>query len=132
MSEQSPLSGLDLIKAWVTALRSGTYNQGQSQLAQRQEDGTIQYCCLGVLCEVADLKPTFMEDGTGRYPAPEGGTVSLYPPSDVAERALFPQIHPKFGEYGAVDTHFSNLNDNKGYTFDQIADEVEKVFGVEG
>jgi len=34
---------------WVTALRSGKYEQGRSKLAHK-EDGYITYCCLGVAC----------------------------------------------------------------------------------
>ena len=37
----------DIKQAWLTALRSGNYQQGQGYL--RQGD---QYCCLGVLCDL--------------------------------------------------------------------------------
>jgi hypothetical protein len=37
----------DVKQAWLTALRSGDYQQGQGYL--RQGD---QYCCLGVLCDL--------------------------------------------------------------------------------
>jgi hypothetical protein len=39
---------------WVKALRSGKYEQGFGQLAT-QVGGKTQYCCLGVLNEVAKL-----------------------------------------------------------------------------
>lgn len=40
------------IKAkWLTALRSGDYQQGKGYL-RRQVDGSDQYCCLGVLCDL--------------------------------------------------------------------------------
>lgn len=39
----------DNVKAWVAALRSGTYTQGQFKL--RRLDNT--YCCLGVACDLA-------------------------------------------------------------------------------
>lgn len=39
-------------KAWLEALRSGNYKQGQSWL----KDGD-KYCCLGVLCETLSRKP---------------------------------------------------------------------------
>jgi hypothetical protein len=42
------------IKAqWVAALRSGDYIQGKSRLATIRGNGTVEYCCLGVLCDVA-------------------------------------------------------------------------------
>lgn len=37
-------------KLWVEALRSGEYTQGQSVLHNTE---TNEYCCLGVLCELA-------------------------------------------------------------------------------
>jgi hypothetical protein len=37
----------DIKQAWLTALRSGDYRQGQSYLRQGE-----QYCCLGVLCDL--------------------------------------------------------------------------------
>ncbi len=38
----------DIAEQWSTALESGEYEQGQGSL---NRDG--QYCCLGVLCELA-------------------------------------------------------------------------------
>lgn len=38
----------DFALAWVTALRSGKYEQGTGQL----RDGNDAYCCLGVACEL--------------------------------------------------------------------------------
>ena len=36
---------------WTSALRSGRYQQGQKRLFH-QSNGTIHYCCLGVLCDL--------------------------------------------------------------------------------
>ena len=44
------------IKAqWVAALRSGEYQQTTEALSQVDDDGNWGYCCLGVLCELANL-----------------------------------------------------------------------------
>lgn len=41
-------------KAWVSALRSGEYEQGCGTLKTEDTDsGTVSFCCLGVLREVA-------------------------------------------------------------------------------
>jgi hypothetical protein len=40
----------ELKQAWIDALRSGKYTQGQGLLKKRTDD---IYCCLGVLCEVS-------------------------------------------------------------------------------
>jgi hypothetical protein len=42
----------DLIKRWVTALRSGKYQQGQSHLRSKFIGGPDRFCCLGVLCDI--------------------------------------------------------------------------------
>ena len=39
-------------QAWLAALRSGEYEQGQGRLRVAGESGELQYCCLGVLCEL--------------------------------------------------------------------------------
>lgn len=43
-------------KAWVAALRSGEYTQGQGQLVERHPDTDelIGHCCLGVACVIAE------------------------------------------------------------------------------
>lgn len=42
---------------WIKALTSRKYRQGTGSL-HLEEDGRHTYCCLGVLCDVAGIKPT--------------------------------------------------------------------------
>jgi hypothetical protein len=42
----------ELIEKWLEALESGEYKQGKGAL--RIENGQTKYCCLGVLCDVAN------------------------------------------------------------------------------
>lgn len=43
------------IKAlWIEALTSGEYRQGRRALHQKTADGIDSFCCLGVLCDLAD------------------------------------------------------------------------------
>lgn len=37
---------------WVEALRSGKYRKGRGVLTEVKKNGTKNYCCLGVLCEL--------------------------------------------------------------------------------
>ena len=46
-----------LQRAWAKALRSGEFKQGKNKL---QNFG--KYCCLGVLCKIADIKITLFQD----------------------------------------------------------------------
>lgn len=47
---------LNRIKTWITFLRSGKYKQGKGRLAYKADvtnEKELNYCCLGVACEVA-------------------------------------------------------------------------------
>ena len=38
---------------WVAALRSGEYKQGKNALRRQYEGEDAEFCCLGVLCDLA-------------------------------------------------------------------------------
>lgn len=44
----------DILKKWISALRSGDYKQGQLTLKKVSETDT-SHCCLGVLCEILNI-----------------------------------------------------------------------------
>jgi hypothetical protein len=51
---KAPLSGAPLVRKWIEALRSGAYAQGLGSLYVTPEGcGERQYCCLGVLQQIA-------------------------------------------------------------------------------
>lgn len=123
-SAGADLRGDDLIRAWVEALRSGEYEQGKGYLRVTDEDGQDKFCCLGVLCEVAGLRPVDIEVDAG------GATVHFYPddgfpaqgepPYSVKRRAGLDGGHS-----GEVTTLVS-MNDADGASFDEIADHIEE------
>jgi hypothetical protein len=41
-----------IARRWARALRSGKYKQGRRYLKQKDANGKLLYCCLGVLCEL--------------------------------------------------------------------------------
>lgn len=43
----------EIMRRWVTALRSGEYTQGQSALRRVTGSDPISFCCLGVLTDLA-------------------------------------------------------------------------------
>ena len=59
-------------KLWVERLRS-SIRQGRGRLATLREDGEFEYCCLGVLCEIAIeekvISSMVTEEGVFRYPS---------------------------------------------------------------
>lgn len=42
----------NIMEKWVKALRSGKYRKGRGVLTEVKKNGTKNYCCLGVLCEL--------------------------------------------------------------------------------
>lgn len=133
---------------WVQDLRSGEYEQGNSNL-RRTTDGGERYCCLGVLCEQA-VK-------AGVIPAPELHDYGVYAylddeydgygkvtgesfdqecslPRKVAEWAGVPLDRDGFGEDVVILPRNGDLgevtaigaNDGMSLTFAQIADLIEQ------
>lgn len=43
----------DIKQQWVNALTSGEYSQTGGALAKINQDDSVSYCCLGVLCDLA-------------------------------------------------------------------------------
>lgn len=54
----------DIKSRWVSALRSGEYAQGRNYLRQIDHQDVPQFCCLGVLCDLAK------QDGIATWSAP--------------------------------------------------------------
>jgi hypothetical protein len=100
---------------WLTALRSGEYEQGKSYLNMND-----RLCCLGVLSEEAIKSGVGVKreqdqvDGLYYY---DGQTA--YPPRSVFMWAGFP-------ESVGLDTKLANMNDQHGKTFLEIADWIEE------
>lgn len=99
-----------LRRKWVKALRSGKYKQTQSKLF----DGK-GYCCLGVLCKVAGVKPVKNKLDFFEFMKQE----------DCLPATIRKQIglNTDYGQYNVYES-LATDNDN-GLTFKQIADIIE-------
>ncbi len=125
-------------EAWVKALRSGEYKQTKGFL--KDDEG---YCCLGVLCDVYDKQEVSL--GESRWEVVPEHKGLLYGeetvvkghyryqdqpeilPYDVKEWAGLKSRSPSFVDDTQVNKTLAVLNDD-GYTFNQIADVIEKHF----
>lgn len=129
------------IKAeWLTALRSGEYMQTNGALRRESLDGTVGFCCLGVLCEVlaSDGRITF--DKELGYPdlrnygsdvddegnPVSGGAFSL--PYLVREMVGISTDAGEYTDENGNDQTLISMNDSRGRTFSEIADIIEKHF----
>jgi hypothetical protein len=98
--------------SWLTALRSGQFEQGRGAL----QNGS-KYCCLGVLCRIAGVPRTVATESTV-YAAGAvlfGGMATLPPTWCQAEFGL---------TFDEID-HLTILNDMDKLNFNQIADYIE-------
>lgn len=117
---------------WVAALRSGEYKQGTGYL-HRKAHGEERFCCLGVASDLAwragaveremhthIIHPTFEYEGRDCYP-PEKVLEwfgSLGEPMTVVQYE-----DPQGRLYTEL---LDELNDSDRFTFDQIADMIER------
>jgi hypothetical protein len=88
----------ELKSKWVAALRSGEYRQGKYALRSGSS-----FCCLGVLCVLADVAP---EQSTE---SPEDGN-----PYEWVNQTVGPAYE-----------QLVTMNDAEGKTFPEIADYIE-------
>lgn len=93
-----------MYKDWVAALRSGKFKQGQHALARKTPEG-MEYCCLGVYAEINGM---FTQEKLGRKRVFNN---FFFLPHDVMDRELQQVL--------------SKMND-KGFSFDEIADWIER------
>jgi hypothetical protein len=117
----------DIQDRWVLALRSGRYQQGAYSLNREN-----RFCCFGVLCELyMDEHPEERE-----HMSENSGRVGYYGNYDLPQSPIlyWAEISTEFGDLPGMpnegDTskapYLTNLNDEAGLTFDQIADLIER------
>jgi hypothetical protein len=99
-------------KAWIEALKSGRYKQGQQRLRSTSE----HFCCLGVLADLIDPN------------AWEYSCIGYYIVShDTAlDASLSGEIREPIGLRSEDQEYLIGLNDNDGKNFDEIADWIEE------
>jgi hypothetical protein len=115
----TPPEMLELRRKWLEALRSGNYHQGTGYLKREKNGGVIQYCCLGVLCEVAGLESKLAETRVGMHSFE--GSRKFLPPSVMVKVGL---VSAGGDSRKATTPSLSALNDS-GYDFAYIARYIE-------
>jgi hypothetical protein len=118
----------DIADMWVSALRSGEYAQTKKFL--RKGGG---FCCLGVLCDLHQRRTN-----AGEWQDHEDGLEAVYKTgktSDDASRTRLPKGVYEWADCSGdpsdaeVGLPLALLNDDHGYTFDQLADLIETQWG---
>lgn len=109
---------------WANRLESGRYRRGHGYLRRATEDGD-EYCCLGVLCEIAVEAGIVIRRGSSRgtsaYGRVDGLTTNSCLPEAVAEWAQVTRM----GELRVMDPEVGGslvyLNDGAMWSFEKIA-----------
>lgn len=102
------------LKQWIAALDSGKYKQGQYWL-----QSIYGYCCLGVGCKVTIPGKVLAYDTRGNI----SGSL---PTEQPAAPAWLRMINEDF--FTKTGTSLDVLNDDKGFTFPEIATLLELVY----
>lgn len=101
------------LRKWIDALYSGKYKQDTFVL---QSD--IGYCCLGVACEVLIPKTKLKI---------ENGLMAGYLPNEQPNAPKWlKQINNHFRK--KLGTDLTHLNDEKGFSFEEIGMILELVY----
>jgi len=126
------------ISQWVEALRSGKFEQAQSVLrGDGVAPGSSAYCCLGVLCQIADkfepngdvlfgLDPDDWDDWNDLRSVEENAEILGVTKNSVDAAGFTPTFRKDHPGFNTFDEYLMGLNDNELYSFAQIADEIEK------
>lgn len=113
---------LILIAQWISALRSGEYKQGVDGLKQEKSEG-IFHCCLGVACELTNLKNEKEPWGAFNFKGSDGEIYASLPPTEVSESFGFNLM--------SHDWHrgltLYSMNDS-GWSFQEISNYIEDRF----
>ncbi len=97
-----------IAEPWIKALRSGEYKQCDHILCALEEVG-YTYCPIAVCGKLLGISEGAMRDG------------------DYISKEMNPNVPEELDGQTALANHLSNLNDNEGYTFEQIADYLETL-----
>ena len=102
----------ELKEKWITALKSGKYQQGQHVLRNKNNE----FCCLGVLCDI--INPNGWKV--------EGYRHKFFFGKDVCHTSLSQDILKVVGLDGKEEGELIHLNDGDKVSFSKIAGHIEK------
>jgi len=100
-----------LMKKWVKALRSGKYKQGTRGNLFNEE--TEEYCCLGVLCKIENIR-------TGRH-----GYLTNHMQKKLKFKTPDGKLNRTYKSLKGLAYTLTELND-EGVSFKKIANIIEK------
>jgi len=116
-------------KLFLKDLRSDEYDQVQGTLVETSCEGNDSFCCLGLLCNIyAEQEGKYWDDAeTGAFEdCLDTSDTTL--PYFVQEWSGIETDDGQFKYRNGVKSNLVHLNDEKGKTFKEIADVIERYF----
>lgn len=109
-------------KKWLDALRSNKYQQGRYFLQRKGK-----FCCLGVLCEIAEVPAVLTQDATYTEEIAEGKLYAYDGNTSCPNPILLEKLGLGSTDYSRMEIvdQLTKMNDN-GQSFEEIADYIEK------
>lgn len=101
---------------WIKALLSGDYRQGLGRLRNTELDGDDSHCCLGVLCNIV----------ASQHWRKQGHEWSINYGRLDRKGSVPDTLASKLGLARHDQNYLINLNDDKKYTFKQIAAYIKR------
>lgn len=108
---------------WCAALRSGEFKQGRGFL-KREKESNCSYCCLGVLCEIENVKFPDLE-----VTIPDESHLYNF----IGATGQFPEGVKIENEKlsNGFTLYLTTTNDYSGLSFLEIADVIEQIWEQE-
>lgn len=119
---------------WIAELRNPENKQAFGILHIELEGGTVCRCCLGVLCDVLNIKAANMTDGTASIrdngsSVHANGVITQYLFDDNEARCVTIPLQ-LMQEHKIAEMELVFKNDSLKWTFPQIADFLEQELQV--
>ena len=106
--------------AWTKALRSGKYRQGTGCLKVSKPEGLSEYCCLGVLCDLA--VPAGITTANAEIDNDERGTYILF-----GDMSAFLPVSVREWVGNLPEDTLITMNDKQNATFEEIATFIDNL-----
>ena len=116
----------NLKQEWITALKSGEYNQGRGYLCDMNTDGSKEFCCLGVLGDLLHKK-----DPARFHWENESDSIQTFVDGNLDEMEYLPLSTRQFvglniGEVCMLANMNDGTNGQTEHSFREIADYIQE------
>ena len=111
----------EFTKEWLTALRSGKYEQTSGSLYNIQDQG---YCCIGVAARIK-YPLHYLKNKNNKYAGVLQGNNKCIHPNTRYKLSKIPQELKGGVEESQLVQQLVDLNDDEGYSFKEIAEWIE-------